>query len=76
MPLIATGSMPAAASTPVTFSVSITDPNYAAGGIASVLGLLHDDGLQGDAVAGDKVYTLGATLPGMLKFQVWAGCCG
>ncbi|GGE88771.1 choice-of-anchor X domain-containing protein [Massilia psychrophila] len=83
--------MPAATSTPVTFSVSITDPNYtagsanvqrlnAAGGIVSVLGLLHDDGLQGDAVAGDKVYTLRATLlealPGTLKFQVSAGFKG
>jgi 3D (Asp-Asp-Asp) domain-containing protein len=90
-PSIAPGSMPAATPTAVTFSVSILDPNYtagtanvqrlnAAGGIVSVLGLLHDDGLQGDAVAGDKVYTLRTTLqealPGTFTFQVSAGFKG
>ena len=90
-PSIAPGSMPAATPTQVTFLVSITDPNYTAGsanvqrlnatgGIASVLGLLRDDGLQGDAVAGDKVYSLRAALqealPGTLNFQVSAGFKG
>ena len=90
-PSIAPGSMPAVTPMQVTFSVSITDPNYtagtanvqrlnAAGGIASVLGLLRDDGLQGDAVAGDKVYTLRVTLqealPGTVNFQVSGGFKG
>ena len=53
----------------VTVSVSITDPNYMAGSanvqrlradgsVQAVVGLLRDDGVDGDAVAGDKVYTL------------------
>jgi len=90
-PSIVPDSILAATSTPVTFSVTILDPHYtagsanvqrlnAAGGIVSVLGLLRDDGLQGDVVAGDKVYTLRATLqealPGSLKFQVSAGFKG
>ena len=72
----------------VTVSVSITDPNYIAGSanlqrlradgsVQAVVGLLHDDGLAGDAVAGDKVYTLRTTLSeaaaGTVKFQVSAG---
>ena len=72
----------------VTVSVSITDPNYivgsanlqrlkADGSVLAVMGLLHDDGLNGDAVAGDKVYSLRSTLTeaaaGTVKFQVSAG---
>ena len=47
------------------------------GGVQSVVGLLRDDGLGGDAVAGDKVFTLRTTLTeavvGPVKFQVSAG---
>ena len=72
----------------VTVSVSITDPNYIAGSanvqrlradgsVQAVVGLLRDDGVDGDAVAGDKVYTLRTTLTeaaaGTVKFQVSAG---
>ena len=72
----------------VTVSVSITDPNYIAGSanvqrlradgsVQAVVGLLRDDGVGGDAVAGDKVYTLRTTLTeaaaGVVKFQVSAG---
>ncbi len=78
----------AGVATAVTFSVSITDPNYLAGsanlqrlradgGVQAVVGLLRDDGQDGDAVAGDKVYTLRTTLTeaaaGTVKFQVSAG---
>ncbi|MDP2007951.1 MAG: choice-of-anchor X domain-containing protein, partial [Rubrivivax sp.] len=59
--------------TAVTFSVSITDTNYregsgniqrmkADGSVLSVVGNLRDDGLQGDAVAGDRIYSLRVNL--------------
>jgi hypothetical protein len=75
----------AGAPTPLTFTISITDPNFLAGGanlqrlnadgsVQGVVGALHDDGLDGDAVAGDKVYTLRTTLTetaaGSVKFQI------
>ena len=58
---------------PVTFSVSITDPNYLAnsgnvqrmradGSVQAVVGTLKDDGLLGDAVAGDRIYSLRLTM--------------
>ena len=56
-------------------SVNVQRLNAAGGGV-SVLGMLHDDGLQSDAVAGGQVYTLRDSLlqalPGTLKFQVSA----
>ncbi|NHZ97548.1 choice-of-anchor X domain-containing protein [Massilia sp. CCM 8734] len=87
-PSITPGSITSGIPSAVTFSVRITDPGYlagsanvqrlnAAGAIVSVLGLLHDDGQQGDALAGDKIYTLRATLQeageGPIRFQVSAG---
>ena len=90
-PAMTPGAITVGTPAAVTFSVAITDPNYtagtanvqrlnAAGGIASVQGLLRDDGLNGDEVAGDKVYTLRATLQeaaeGTVKFQVSAGFKG
>lgn len=78
----------AGVATAVTVSVSITDPNYLAGsanlqrlrgdgGVQAVVGLLRDDGRDGDAVAGDKIYTLRTLLTeataGTVKFQVSAG---
>jgi hypothetical protein len=73
----------------VTFSISITDPKYlmgsgnvqrlrADGSVAAVLGNLRDDGLGGDAVPGDKIYSLRAVLnepawrgglPGLCRVQ-------
>ena len=68
-PALSPASINAGSATAVTFSISITDPNYLAGsanvqrlkpdGTAlAVVGNLRDDGLLGDAVAGDKIYTL------------------
>lgn len=86
-PSISPATIPADSPAVVTFSVSITDPTYlagsanvqrlnATGAVASIMGTLRDDGLQGDAVAGDKIFTLRTTLQeaagGTLKFQVSA----
>ncbi len=75
----------------VTFTVSITDPAYIAssgnvqrlganGRVQGVVGTLRDDGLGGDAVAGDKVYTLRLAvqeaLAGAVQFQISAGFRG
>ncbi|WP_143084543.1 choice-of-anchor X domain-containing protein [Massilia yuzhufengensis] len=90
-PSMSPASIPARTASEITFTVSITDPNYtagtanvqrltAAGGIASVVGNLRDDGTQGDAQAGDRIYTLRTTLqqadPGTMMFQVSAGFKG
>jgi len=58
--------------TEISVQASITDPSLIAGGVnllqlnangtATILGTLHDDGLNGDAVAGDLVFTFVATL--------------
>jgi len=70
----------------VTVSASITDPAVIAGSInllrldsagnPTVVGILHDDGTAGDAVAGDGVFTYQATLNesavGQIHFQVSA----
>lgn len=58
--------------TQVTVHASITDASLIAGGVnllqlnpngtATILGTLHDDGLNGDAFAGDLVFTLVVTL--------------
>ncbi|QGZ42387.1 hypothetical protein IP92_04122 [Pseudoduganella flava] len=78
-----------AAGTPATLrvQVAITDPNYLAGSanvqrlkadgtVQSVVGTLRDDGQQGDATAGDKLYTLEfpltETAAGTVSFQVSA----
>ena len=75
----------------VTVSVSITDPKYIAGSgnvqrlkadgtVQAVVGTLHDDGLNGDAVAGDKIYSLRLNVQeaaaGTVKFQVSAAFSG
>ena len=77
--------------TAVTVSVSITDPKYIAGSanlqrlradgtVQAVVGLLRDDGLNGDAVAGDKIYTLRITVQepsaGTVSFRVSAAYTG
>ena len=66
--------------TQVTVTASITDPSLIAGGVnllqlnpngaATILGTLHDDGLNGDAFAGDLVFTLQVTLIAPVASQV------
>src|ERR1700712_210331 len=67
-PSVTPGSLTAGTPATVTVNISITDPNFTLGGAnllrlkpdgstATILGVLHDDGVQGDPVAGDKVYT-------------------
>ena len=87
LPQVGPDHITAGVPTAVTVSVSITDPNYLAGSanllqlnadgsVRSVLGVLRDDGLAGDAVAGDLVYTLRTTLSeasaGQLRLQISA----
>ena len=54
--------------TTVTFTIPITDPTLLPGGVnllrlgatgtqPTILGIMHDDGLNGDLVQGDKVFT-------------------
>ncbi|MDQ1833273.1 hypothetical protein [Massilia scottii] len=90
-PSIAPASIRVGVPAEVTFSVTITDRNYipgsanvqrinGAGGIVSVLGALRDDGMQGDALAGDRLFTLRTTLQeaveGSIRFQVSAAFKG
>lgn len=80
-------SIKAGAPATVKITVTISDPNYIAGSanvqrinadgsVRSVVGLLHDDGMQGDATANDQVYTLdiplNETSAGNASFQVSA----
>ncbi len=72
--------------TTVTVTSLITDPSLIPTGVnllrlnatgpATILGQLHDDGLNGDAVAGDKIYTLQVTFneaaAGTIRLQVSA----
>jgi hypothetical protein len=72
--------------TQVTVTASITDSSLIQGsvnlvqlnanGTTTILGTLHDDGLNGDAHAGDGVLTLlatfNATSPGTIQIQVSA----
>ena len=75
--------------TVVTATVVIPDPvlpggvnlvRQGAGGKTTILGVMHDDGLGGDAVAGDHVYTLQVTLnesaPGTVSFVATAAFKG
>jgi len=83
-------SVPANVGTVVTFTSVITDPAVIAStvnlqqldssGRATVVGLMHDDGQNGDAAANDGTYTLSFTLfqqnAGSLTFRVSAGFQG
>jgi len=75
----------------VTVSSSITDASVipssvnlqrvdSAGRVLSVIGTLHDDGLNGDAIAGDHIYSLTTTVfenvPGTVLLRVSAGFKG
>jgi len=74
--------MTAVIATPTQFTVraSITDPSLIAGGVnllqlnpdgtTTILGTLHDDGLNGDAFAGDLVFTLVVTLNAPTASQI------
>ncbi|MBI5221002.1 MAG: hypothetical protein HY978_04195 [Candidatus Liptonbacteria bacterium] len=77
--------------TTVTITSQITDPRLipasvflqrlaASGQVTTILGTLHDDGLNGDAVAGDKTFTIQAMLTesvqSNVRLQVSAGFTG
>jgi hypothetical protein len=77
--------------TDVTVTSTITDPSLiansvvlqklnASGQVIAVVGTLHDDGLAGDAVAGDNIYSIRTTVyetaPGSLTLRVAAGFKG
>jgi hypothetical protein len=77
--------------TPVTITVSITNPSpitnsvnliriAAAGTQSTILGVMHDDGKNNDAVAGDGVYTLQVPFnepnAGQIQLQVSAAFQG
>src|SRR5271165_6234635 len=91
----ATAANPTAATvgvpTTVTITSVITDPSLIAGSVnlqslnssnqvVAVIGLLHDDGLNGDAVAGDHIYTIQTTVyetaPGPQSVRVSAAFQG
>jgi hypothetical protein len=70
--------------TPVTLSARINHPAHIASAVnlirvdasgrPTIVGRMHDDGKDGDAVAGDHIYTIRATLnepsTGQVRFQV------
>lgn len=82
---------PVNTATQITFTALITDTTLLANGAnvqrlnaqgnpTAVLGNLHDDGLDGDAVAGDRIFTLRFTLneptPGRVVVRAAAGFPG
>jgi hypothetical protein len=64
----------------ITVQASISDPSLIAGGAnllqlnpngtTTILGTLHDDGLNGDAYAGDLIFTLQVTLNAPTSSQI------
>ena len=84
-------TVPIGVGTPVTITATITDPAVIAssvqvqrydsqGRVVGVLGLLTDDGLNGDAVAGDKTFSSRLTVyelaPGPITLRVSAAFQG
>ncbi len=84
-------STPAGVPVVVKVTSSITDPSLipesvnlqrldASGRVISVIGSLRDDGINGDATAGDKVFTLSTTIlentPGTVRLRVSAAFLG
>lgn len=78
-------------STLVTVTVQILDPTLVPGSVnllrlgatgtqPTILGVMHDDGLNGDAVAGDHIYSLRVPFnepaPGQIQLQVSAAFRG
>jgi hypothetical protein len=91
----ATAATPACApvgvATTVTVTSATTDPSLipssvnlqsldSSGRVVAILGNLHDDGLNGDAVAGDGIYTIQTTVyqtsPGSVTLRVSAALNG
>ncbi|MDE3197388.1 MAG: hypothetical protein KGN84_13650, partial [Acidobacteriota bacterium] len=71
--IVAPTTIPAGAATTVIVTSSIADPTVIPGSVTlqsldsngkvlSVIGLLHDDGTNGDVIAGDGTYTLQTTV--------------
>lgn len=86
-PLLSTTSIASGAASMVKLTVTISDPAYIAGSgnvqrlnedgsVRAIVGVLHDDGMQGDVTAGDHVYTLDIPMneasAGIVRFQVSA----
>jgi hypothetical protein len=85
------GSAPVGVATPVVVTATILEPSVlpdgvnlqrldALGRMVAVLGTLHDDGLAGDATAGDRIFshriTVFETAPGPLRLRVSAAFRG
>ena len=78
------GAVTVNVSTPMTVTSLITVPNVIAGsvnvlridtsGVVSIIGQLHDDGLNGDLIAGDNIYsgmiTLNEPLTGQVSLKI------
>jgi hypothetical protein len=90
-PTVAPSTIAAGAPSVVTVTVPITDPapipNGAnlirlgpGGSQSAILGQLHDDGVNGDAIAGDKVYSIRALFSeptaGQIQLQISAAFQG
>jgi RHS repeat-associated protein len=90
-PSAAPATIPVNSATQVLVTIQITDPTLVAGGVnllqvtsagASpvILGVMHDDGLNGDAKAGDGILTLQVSLkqaaPGSIYLQASAAFKG
>jgi len=88
---ITPNSTPVGVQLVVTVTSSITSPSVvpgsvsleridASGSLVASLGSLHDDGLNGDAVAGDKMFSILATIlentPGIVRLRVSAAFQG
>ena len=88
---ISPGSAPVGVATIVTVTALISDPSVlpegvnlqrldTAGRVVAVLGLLRDDGMNGDVAAGDKTFTIRATIfettPGPVTLRISAAFRG
>lgn len=88
---VSPNATPAGVPLVVTITSSITDPSLipesvnlqkldASGRVIAVIGTLHDDGLNGDATAGDKIFSITTTVlenaTGTVKYRVSAGFLG
>ena len=88
---VAPGAAPVGVATIVTVTALISDPSViadgvnlqrldAAGRVVAVLGILRDDGANGDVAAGDQTFTIRATIfettPGPVTLRVSAAFRG
>ncbi len=81
---------PVGVATPVTFTATITDSSLIPGSVdllsvdsagrTTIVGIMHDDGLNGDATAGDHIYSFLVTVfqqtPGTINYRVSAAFQG